>query len=123
MSVIISNTTATKTNIPFLDIKNEILGKDYKLSLSLVGEKRARQINQNSRNKDYVPNVLSFPLAKKVGEIYLTPAMAKKEAATLNHAFKKHLTFLYIHGLLHLRGLDHGTKMESLEKKYLAKYA
>ena len=122
MSLYLTNTTRSKTNVPYLDIKNEILGRGYKLSLALVGEKRARAVNKRSRQKEYAPNVLSFPLGKSEGEIYLTPSVAKREAPRFDHTFKRHLTFLYIHGLLHLKGFDHGPKMERLEQKYLAKY-
>lgn len=123
MSLHLSNTTKSRPSIPFAKIKDDILGQDYQLSLSLVGEKRAREINRRSRQKTYAPNVLSFPLSGKAGEIYLTPQVAKREAPNFNHSFKHHLTFLYIHGLLHLKGLDHGPRMERLEEQYLAKYA
>lgn len=123
MSVTISNTTATKTKLPFLEIKNSILGKDYELSLALIGEVRARQINKTFRQATYTPNVLSFSLGNKTGEIYLTPQVAKREAFKFDHSFKKHLIFLYIHGLLHLKGLDHGKKMDQLEEKYLRLYS
>lgn len=122
MSLTLTNTTRSKPNIPFTEIKNSILGKGYDLSLNIIGKKRARQINIASRKKTYTPNVLSFPLTKSAGEIYLTPMVAKKEAKNFGHSKMQHLTFLYIHGLLHLKGYGHGKKMESLEEKYLKKY-
>ena len=123
MSIILTNTTRSNPKLPFLEIKNDILGGDYELSVALVGETRARSINKRSRNKTYAPNVLSFPLTRKAGELYLCPVVANKEAASFEHSKRKHLMFLYIHGLLHLRGLDHGRKMESLEETYLKKYS
>lgn len=123
MSIILTNTTRSNTKLPFLEIKNDILGKDYQLSVALVGETRARSINKRSRNKTYAPNVLSFPLTRTAGELYLCPVVANKEAASFEHSKRKHLIFLYIHGLLHLRGLDHGRKMEALEETYLKKYS
>jgi probable rRNA maturation factor len=122
MSFTLTNTTANRSPVPFLKIKEAILGKEYQLSLALVGEKRAREVNRRSRHKDYAPNVLSFPLGRQAGEIYLAPSVARKEAPSFGHSFKRHLTFLYIHGLLHLKGYDHGRSMEKLEEKYLAKY-
>lgn len=122
MSLHLTNTTKSRPSIPFALIKDDILGPGYNLSLNLVGEKRAREVNRVSRQKTYAPNVLSFPLDRKTGEIYLTPQVAKKEASRFGHGFKRHLTFLYIHGLLHLKGFDHGRKMEELEARYLAKY-
>ena len=122
MSLHLTNTTRNRTKLPYLELKNEVLGTSYQLSLALIGEKRAKEVNRRSRKKEYAPNVLSFPLSQNAGEIYLTPAVAKKQARDFDHTFREHLTFLYIHGLLHLKGFDHGAKMERLEQKYLAKY-
>lgn len=123
MSITLTNTTRSRHNLPFLEIKDDILGKHYQLSVALVGETRARAINKQSRNKSYAPNVLSFPLTRNVGEVYLCPTVAEKEAASFGHSKRKHLIFLYIHGLLHLKGLDHGRKMEALEEAYLKEYS
>lgn len=122
MSISITNTTRSKPSLPFLEIKNDILGQQYELSIALIGETRARAVNKKSRNKPYAPNVLSFPLTKTSGEVYLCPMVANKEANNFGHSKRKHLIFLYIHGLLHLKGLDHGRKMEGLEDVYLKKY-
>lgn len=122
MSLHLTNTTRQKVSLPFERLKDEILGAKYELSVSLIGEKRARAVNRRSRQKEYAPNVLSFPLGRGAGEIYLSPQVARREAPDFGHSFPRHLTFLYIHGLLHLKGYDHGTKMEALEKKYLRKY-
>ncbi len=122
MSISLTNTTRSHPTLPFLEIKNDILGERYQLSIALVGEVRARAINKQSRNKSYAPNVLSFSLARNAGEVYLCPVVANKEAISFKHSKRKHLIFLYIHGLLHLKGLDHGRKMEALEETYLKKY-
>ncbi len=34
-----------------------------------------------------------------------------------------YIAFLFIHGLLHLKGHDHGDIMESLERRYMKKFA
>lgn len=123
MSLDLSNTTKSlPPKLPYEDVKNDVLGKKYELSLVFVGEARGREINRQTRNKTYSPNVLSFPLSNAAGEVYITPAVAKREAHRYNHTYREHVLFLFIHGLLHLKGLDHGKKMDSLEEKYLAKY-
>ncbi len=123
MSLHLSHTTKTYLRLPYEKIKDDILGKQYELSLTFVGETKGRQINISSRKKSYVPNVLSFPLTKTTGEIYITPAVAKREAKKFGHSYKQHIIFLFIHGLLHLKGYDHGDKMDRLEEKYLKKYS
>lgn len=122
MSINISHTTRSFPRLPYEKVASDILGSKYQLSLVFVGEERGRQINLASRNKSYSPNVLSFPLSKSAGEIYITLAVAKRECSRFDHSYQKHVLYLFIHGLLHLKGLDHGKKMDSLEEKYLEKY-
>lgn len=119
----IRNTTKGKLpSLPFADIKKAILGKDYELSLVFVGDTKSRTLNRTYRNKDKPTNVLSFPLSTTEGEIFLNLKKAKSEAKDFDKAFVPFVGFLYIHGLLHLKGLDHGEKMERLEKKYCKQF-
>ncbi len=106
----------------FALIKDDILGKEYSLSIAYVGEKKSREINKKYRNKDKPTNILSFALSKTEGEIILCPSVIKREAKNFNKSFPKFLGFLVIHGMLHLKGYDHGKKMEVLEIKYEKKY-
>ncbi len=108
---------------PTEKITRRIAGKDYSLSLVFVGEKRAQALNIQHRNKDYVPNILSFPLDETTGEIYICPKVAKKEAGKFDLSYKGYLTFLLIHGLLHLKGHEHGATMEGLEQKYIRDFS
>jgi len=100
-------------------IKNKILGKRYKLSLVFVGKKRAASLNRACRNKNYTPNILSFPLDDTSGEIYICPEVSRKEAAAYGLSESGYLQYLFIHGCLHLKGFDHGDTMDKLEKRYL----
>ena len=118
--------TTTKNypkEIPYETIKNDILGKRYSLSLTFVGKSRARKINQATRKKDYSPNVLSFPLDTNCGEIVLCPEVARTEAKDFRMSKDGYIAFLFIHGLLHLKGYDHGDTMEKLERRYVSKYS
>jgi probable rRNA maturation factor len=118
----ISKTVKTYPKLPYETIKNDILGTTYDVSLVFIGLRRAQTLNQTTRGKSYTPNVLSFPLSTKAGEIYITPRKAATEAKQYGHTPREHVGYLFIHGLLHLKGLDHGTKMDTLEKKYLKKH-
>lgn len=102
----------------FADIATTILGARYELSLAFVGSTRAASLNEAYRGKDYVPNVLSFPLAKDTGEIFICPEVAKREAKNFDLSVSGYITFLFIHGCLHLKGYDHGATMDRLERKY-----
>lgn len=107
---------------PYETIKNDILGKSYTLSLTFVGETLAQKLNQQYRQKTYTPNVLSFPLAKDHGEVFITPSVAKRQAKKFNMSVKGYIGFLFIHACLHLKGHLHGATMESTEKRYSKKY-
>lgn len=117
-----SATTRSVPRLPFLRIKNDILGPSYILSLVLVGARRARALNEKTRGKTYIPNVLSFPLSAMHGEIYLTPALARAEAMGRGMTARGYAGFLFIHALLHLKGLRHGDTMEKLEQRYCHRY-
>ncbi len=119
----ISSTISKYPNFPYLEIKEAILGKKYLLSLAFIGTKRAQKLNVDYRKKTYVPNVLSFPLDAEQGEIFICPEIAYPEAKDFNLTKDGYIAFLFMHGLLHLKGHDHGDTMESLERRYMKKYS
>ena len=103
-------------------IKNGILKEKYSLSINFVTPKIAQDLNIKYRNKDYIPNILSFPLSKSEGEIFICLSVAKKEAKKFSLSYQNFLTLLFVHGCLHLKRMDHGKKMEKLEEKYFQKF-
>ncbi len=120
MSVDIKN--FTRGNVPYKDlplcaIKEKILGKNYELSLAFVGDTRSKNLNKKYRGKDKPTNILSFELSKTSGEIIMNPRLVKSQASKFNRSYKNFLAFLFIHGLYHLEGMQHGSIMEEAEKK------
>jgi probable rRNA maturation factor len=103
-------------------MKTAVMGTGYELSLSFVGPTRAQAFNLKYRKKSYVPNVLSFPLTDGVGEIIICPQVAKGEAKNFNLSVDGYIAYLFIHGLVHLKGHDHGDTMEKLEQKFLRQF-
>ncbi len=119
----IRNTTKGKLpRLPFLDIKNAILGKGYDLSIAFVGPAQSKKLNATYRGKNNPTNVLSFPNSKKSGEIVICMQVARREAPTFNMALRNFLAFLVIHGMLHLKGYAHGGTMETAERKYMKRF-
>lgn len=116
----ISSTVKSYPKLPYAAMCEAVLGKKAEVELVFIGATRARTLNQTHRQKDYVPNVLSFPLAPGVGEVYITPEVARREAGNFGMTETGYIGYLFLHGLLHLKGLDHGPKMDALEKKYRA---
>lgn len=104
----------------FQHIKDEVLGKEYELDLQFIGKDKARRLNNTFRQKDYATDILSFPISKDMGEIYIHPEKAKKKAKEFGRAFENYLVFVFIHGLFHLKGFDHGSRMENEEARVRA---
>jgi len=123
MSLTISHTTKSFPVLPYEKMKDSILGKKFTLSLTFIGKTRAQALNQKYRNASYVPNVLSFPLDTLTGEIYINPTVSEKEAPKYALSTTGYIGYLFIHGLLHLKGYPHGDTMEKAEKKYMKLFA
>lgn len=119
---VINKTKGKLPSLPFLLIKDDILGKDYSLSIAFIGKKKMRELNNQYRGKNNPTNILSFPLSKKEGEILLCPEVIKTETQKFNRNFRALLGYLVIHGCLHLKGMTHSSTMEKAEKKYDQKY-
>jgi rRNA maturation RNase YbeY len=109
----------TLPEVPFLAIKEKILGKGYDLTLTFCSPEESRKRNALYRDKDYPTNILSFPLGEKEGEIYICLSIARRDAKKFEMSYQKFLHLLVIHGCLHLKGHDHGSTMEGLEEKHL----
>lgn len=118
-NLFITKQNGTLPRVPFLALKEKVLGKGYELSIAFVDEKTAKSLNKKYRNKTYIPNTLSFSLTPKSGEIVLCIPAIKKEYKNFEMTYKKYLIFLIIHSMLHLKGFEHGSTMESMEQKYL----
>lgn len=109
----------TLPDVPFLTIKEKILGKKYLLNIIFCSPTESQKQNLIYRNKDYPTNILSFPLSENEGEIYIPLGVVRNEAKKFAMSYQKFLHFLIIHGCLHLKGYDHSSTMEELEDKYL----
>lgn len=105
-------------------IAESALPKNYELSIVFVGDARIRTLNRTYRAKDKPTNVLAFPVSEQSGELYLDIGYALKEAPRFvtEHPEKVHVDFLFIHGLLHLAGYDHGDDMEREEHRLMKRF-
>ncbi|MBR5438620.1 MAG: rRNA maturation RNase YbeY [Clostridia bacterium] len=115
--------------------------------LSFVSKEKIRQLNTQFRNVLSVTDVLSFPTLDGIrgkvlkhkdfpldvdenglflGSIVVCMARAKEQAKEYGHSIERELTYLTLHGLLHLFGYDHmveedKARMRKLEDKILKK--
>lgn len=87
----------------------------YELSVSFVADEEMRELNMKYRGKDTPTDVLSFPTMGTpppsgifpMGDIVISTETAARQAAEYGHSLERELTFLTVHGILHLLGLNH----------------
>jgi len=106
-----------------LDVSDSIV------SIVLVDDERIHEINKTYRNVDRPTDVISFAFMDEetnpdngitdLGEIYISLDRAHKQSEEYGHTFKRELSFLTVHGLLHLLGYDHMEKEEEVEMFHL----
>ena len=89
-----------------------------KISLSIVGERKIRELEKKYFNRDEVTDVLSFPMEEgepvpedydgmNLGDIVVCYPQAKRQALQWNRLLDDEIEFLACHGLLHLLGIHH----------------
>ncbi len=88
-----------------------------------VDNEKIRELNREYRNIDKTTDVISFALEdyqdihydfRLLGDIYISIPKAEEQAKEYGHSFLREISFLTIHGFLHLLGYDH--KKEQDEK-------
>lgn len=100
---------------------------EYNVSLLLVNDQEIQQLNNQYRKIDKPTNVLSFPFTdgdisslqdlpvKELGDIVISVETALKESKEFKQSFSRRMTWLIVHGLLHLLGFDHERSKEDAE--------
>lgn len=100
--------------------------KDYEVDVNLIDNERIHEINREYRHVDRPTDVISFAFLDHVdgevtikgdiptllGEIFISVDKAKEQANAYGHSLLREMSFLFVHGLLHLLGYDHMTKEE-----------
>lgn len=94
--------------------------QNAEFNIIFVTEKKIQEINKEYRNVDKVTDVISFALEdnmdikydnlRLLGDIYVCIDRMKEQALLYEHSEKRELSFLCVHGLLHLLGYDHMNK-------------
>lgn len=97
--------------LDYQKVKNSIF------NIIIVNQDKIQELNKNYRNIDRVTDVISFALEddntfietdmRILGDIYICIEKARSQALEYKHSFLREISFLTIHGLLHLLGYDH----------------
>lgn len=120
----------------------------FDVELNFVDIKTIKELNSQYRKINKETDVLSFPAIQVdktkfdikdypydidyetgmllLGEILICTDIAKQQAKEYNHTFKREISYLFLHGLLHLLGYDHlndndKKEMRVIEEKILNK--
>lgn len=97
-------------------ILNALGYPDSEVSLSIVGDRTIRRLNRDYLGRDKTTNVISFSLQEgefggvnphALGDVVVSADTAAREAEEGGITFQERLTFLILHGILHLTGYDH----------------
>lgn len=101
----------------------EGLEVDKHVDITVLLDDQIRELNLRTRGKDYIPDVLSFPMSEvsdnlpMLGEIYLSASKIYSQAAEYGHSQSEEFLILCIHGMFHIMGYDH---IEDVEWKIMA---
>ncbi len=109
------------------------------LSVSFVGPARIRALHRAHLGADRATDVIAFGLGPTadgrrpttvVGDVYICPAVATRNAARAGTTLKAELRRLVIHGVLHVLGYDHpdgetrtASAMWRRQERYLRRFA
>lgn len=91
----------------------EGLQVDKCVEISILHDEDMKDLNIRTRGKDYVPDVLSFPMSEPgdnlpmLGEMYLSASKIYAQAQEYGHSHCEEFLILCIHGMFHIMGYDH----------------
>ena len=120
-------TTVVNETIKQENLTSEML----ECSFIFVDNEQIREINANYRQKDAVTYVITFaiedempgeikiqgiPMPRMLGDVFISLPRTREQAERYGHSFERELSFLAVHGCLHLLGYDH---LEPEEEKVM----
>lgn len=131
-------------NVIEYTLREELVLKEFEISIILVDNEAIRQLNKDFRNIDTSTDVLSFPMLdfnngkvyKEVyrefefddtylddnmlilGDMALSLEKAYEQSKEYDHSFNREIAYLTVHSMLHLLGYDHiKVKEKSIMRK------
>lgn len=90
--------------------------KNAYLSIIFIDDDKMHEMNKEYRGIDRTTDVLSFAYedneeiigeVRELGDIFVSIPKMKSQALEYGHSEKRELSFLVVHGILHLLGYDH----------------
>jgi probable rRNA maturation factor len=96
-------------------LKEQGVRSDVEMSVSIVGERKMKDLHKKYLETYEVTDVISFPLegvnypdnVLRLGDIVVCFPVAVKQAGENNRLVDEEIDFLVDHGCLHLLGIHH----------------
>ncbi len=96
-------------------LKGEKNKKKIELSIAIIDSEEIKKLNKRYRNINKSTDVLSFgEIGEDISEVVICPEEVEKNGKD----FKKELTLVLIHGILHLFKYDHEKTKKAAEKMF-----
>ena len=98
------------------------LQRDANVTLRIVDEPEAQELNRTYRGKDYATNVLTFvydDTEQSTGDVVICAPVVAREAAAQHKDLLAHYAHLVIHAALHLQGYEHDNDADAAEMEAL----
>jgi probable rRNA maturation factor len=109
--------------IAYFIMKKLDLPSGQEVSISFADEAEMTQLHQQWMGEPGPTDVMSFrldgiaPGDSSLGDVIICPQVALRDATQAKRSPAFHLTFLLVHGMLHLTGWDHQKKLEKFKMK------
>src|SRR5579872_2520627 len=84
------------------------IARGCEVTCLITDDRELRRLNRQFCGLDYATDVLSFP-QENGGEIAISLDRAAAQAAEHGHSVSDEIRILMLHGVLHLKGMDHET--------------
>ena len=85
--------------------------RDALISITFLGRDSMRRLNAEHKGHDHPTDVLTFaltdPAGHRVGDVYICPWVAGREARARGISLREELIRLIVHGTLHALGREH----------------
>ena len=102
----------------------EGVGEEYEVGITIMDDEGIRLLNRDYRGMDAPTDVLSFSVMEQqeeepeilkggdeqlliLGDIVISAEAVERQAEEYGHSIRRELSFLVVHGMLHLLGYDH----------------
>ncbi|MCR5333028.1 MAG: rRNA maturation RNase YbeY [Bacilli bacterium] len=98
--------------------------EDYIVDVSIIDNKAIHEVNRSYRGIDRPTDVISFAffddkeekatpgVPSSLGQILISYEKAEEQAKEYGHSLNREMSFLFVHGMLHLLGYDHMTEKD-----------